>query len=366
MQVDRRLLTHFEWALPLVVFAITGIGIVSIYSATHEPGVEASAGLAVRQGVYLAVGVGLMLLALSFDYRALDRQATIVYVVAIVSLLAVPIIGDIGGGSRRWIRLGPVSIQPSEFMKLAVVVMLAHLLARTTTVRLTLMDAVPALVAAAVPAAVILAQPDLGTAVHLGLITLTMLLVAGARIRWLLAMGAPFVLLAPFLWGFLKEYQQKRILMFLDPTQDPLGAGYHVIQSTIAVGSGMLYGKGFLQGTQNNLDFLPEQHTDFVFSVFAEEWGFIGTLTLLTLYLVLLLRGLVVAARARDRFGVLLAVGVIGTIFWQLVVNVGMTTGVMPVVGITLPFVSYGGSSLLMLLLGIGLVMNVSMRRFLF
>jgi rod shape determining protein RodA len=366
MQVDRRLLTHFEWLLPLLVLAVTGIGIVSIYSATHEPGVTSSSGLAVRQGAYLAVGVVLMLCALSFDYRALDRQAVLVYVLAVAALVAVPIVGDIGGGSRRWIRLGPISIQPSEFMKLALVVMLAHQLARTQTKRLNLLDAFPALVATALPCAIILAQPDLGTAVHIGLVAATMLLIGGVRLRWFLMLGAPVVALAPFLWGFLKEYQQKRILMFLDPTQDPLGAGYHVIQSTIAVGSGMLHGKGFLQGTQNNLDFLPEQHTDFIFSVFAEEWGFVGTTGLMVLYLAMLLRGLVIAGRARDRFGILLCVGVLATIFWQLVVNVGMTTGVMPVVGITLPFVSYGGSSLLMLLLGVGLVMNVSMRRFLF
>jgi rod shape determining protein RodA len=307
-----------------------------------------------------------MLVGLAFDYRQLDRQAIVVYAVTIAALLAVPIIGDVGGGSRRWIRLGPVSIQPSEFMKLGVVVMLAHQLARTTTKRLNLFDAFPALLVTAVPAAIILAQPDLGTAVHIGLIAATMLLIAGVRLRWFLVLATPVVALAPFLWGFLKEYQQKRILMFLDPTQDPLGAGYHVIQSTIAVGSGMMHGKGFLMGTQNHLDFLPEQHTDFVFSVFAEEWGFVGAAGLMAIYLAMLLRGLVIAGRARDRFGILLCVGVLATIFWQLVVNVGMTTGVMPVVGITLPFVSYGGSSLLMLLLGVGLVMNVSMRRFLF
>jgi rod shape determining protein RodA len=366
MQIDRRLLTHFEWLVPLLVLAISGIGIVSIYSATHDPGIVAPSSFAVRQGGYLAVGVVLMLLALSFDYRRLDRQAWVVYVLCLAALLAVPLLGVVGGGSRRWIRLGPVSIQPSEFMKLGMVVMLAHQLARTRATQLGLLDVLPSLLLTVPPAAIILVQPDLGTAVHLGLIVMTMLVVGGLRLRWLLLLAAPVVALAPFLWGFLKEYQQKRILMFLDPTQDPLGAGYHVIQSTIAVGSGMLHGKGFLRGTQNHLDFLPEQHTDFVFSVFAEEWGFIGAAGLLGLYLALLMRGLVVAARARDRFGILLVVGILATIFWQLVVNVGMTTGVMPVVGITLPFVSYGGSSLLMLLLGVGLVMNVSMRRFLF
>jgi rod shape determining protein RodA len=168
------------------------------------------------------------------------------------------------------------------------------------------------------------------------------------------------------LWNYLKEYQQQRILMFLDPTQDPLGAGYHIIQSTIAVGSGMLWGKGWLQGTQNHLDFLPEEHTDFSFSVFAEERGFAGSLVLMLLYLAIMIRLLVIAARARDRFGLLVVVGVLATVFWQVLVNIGMTTGLLPVVGITLPFMSYGGSSLLCLLIGVGLAMNVSMRRFLF
>jgi rod shape determining protein RodA len=199
----------------------------------------------------------------------------------------------------------------------------------------------------------------------LGFVMLTMMLLGGIRLRWVLALIAPVVMLAPMLWGHLKEYQQKRILTFIDPSQDPLGAGYHVIQSKIAVGSGMLWGKGFLQGTQNHLSFLPEQHTDFIFSVYSEEWGFAGALLLLGLYLALLLRGAVIAARARNRFGALVVLGVLTIFFWQVVVNVGMVTGLMPVVGIPLPLFSYGGSSMLCLLLGIGLVMNVSMRRFL-
>jgi rod shape determining protein RodA len=366
MPIDRRLLTHFEWLLPALVMIVTGIGIASIYSATHEAGVEAPSPLALRQLAYLGAGIVIMLLAVSFDYRRLDHQAFWVYGFCILLLVAVPLFGVIGGGSRRWIRLGPVSIQPSEFVKLGLVVVLARWFSRLPSARLDLRDAVPAFLLTALPAAIILSQPDLGTAVHVGLIAVSMMLVGGVRLRWFVVLAAPVVLLAPFLWGFLKEYQQKRILMFLDPTQDPLGAGYHIIQSKIAVGSGMLYGKGFLQGTQNSLDFLPEQHTDFVFSVFAEEWGFIGAAVLLLLYLAIMVRGLVIAARARDRFGLMLVAGVLAIVFWQILVNVGMTTGLMPVVGITLPFLSYGGSSLVCLLLGIGLVMNVSMRRFLF
>lgn len=366
MPVDRRLLTHFEWILPLLVLVVSGIGIASIYSATHEAGVDAPSPHAVRQLVYLGVGSVLMLVVLAFDYRRLDHQAIVVYLLCLGALIAVPLIGEMGGGSRRWIRLGPVSLQPSEFMKLGVVVMLARQLSRAPTARLDLGDALPALLLTAIPVALILAQPDLGTAVHVALIAGTMMLVGGVRLRWFMMLATPVVLAAPFLWGLMKPYQQKRILTFIDPTQDPLGAGYHVIQSTIAVGSGMLHGKGFLRGTQNNLDFLPEQHTDFVFSVFAEEWGFIGAVALLALYLLLMLRGLLIAGRARDRFGILLVVGVLAIVFWQVLVNVGMTTGLVPVVGITLPFVSYGGSSLLVLLLGIGLVMNVSMRRYLF
>jgi len=278
----------------------------------------------------------------------------------------VPLIGQVGGGSRRWLRLGPVSIQPSEFVKLAMVLVCARHFSLTPPAKLGLREALVPLVLTLVPAAAILLQPDLGSAALIVLVTLSMLILGGVQIRWLALLASPIVVLAPFLWSGLKEYQQKRILTFIDPAQDPLGSGYHVIQSKIAVGSGMLWGKGFLQGTQNHLSFLPEQHTDFIFSVFSEEWGLVGAAVLMTLYLAFLLRGAMIAARARNRFGALLVVGVLTIVFWQVVVNIGMVTGLMPIVGIPLPMFSYGGSSMLCLLLGIGLVMNVSMRRFLF
>jgi rod shape determining protein RodA len=366
MRIDRRLIAHFEWQLPLLALAIVGLGTVCVYSASRDPGMTGLPPLVMRQLTWLAAGCVAMLLALTFDYRRIDRSAWGVYAVILVMILAVPFVGRVAGGSRRWIGFGPVSVQPSELMKVGLAIILAHVFARSRAVGLTLRDTFVPLVVMAVPAAAVLEQPDLGTAALLGILTVTMLVLGGVRLRWLALLGTPLVLLAPFLWETLKEYQRQRIRIFLNPELDPLGSGYHIIQSKIAVGSGMIWGKGFLQGTQNHLDFLPEQHTDFIFSVFAEEWGFVGTCTLLALYLMLLLRMVVIAARSRDRFGVLLTLA-IGTIFfWQVTVNVGMTTGVLPVVGVPLPLFSYGGSSLFSLLIGVGLVMNVSMRRNLF
>jgi rod shape determining protein RodA len=361
---DRRLLTHFEWAVPLLAIGVRCLGILTVGSATWSPGAAASP-LATRQLLWFAAGVVGMLGMVAFDYRRLERHAFVVYAVVLLLVLLVPLVGQVGGGSRRWLRLGPVAIQPSEFIKLAMVLVCARHFALAPPAKLGLRDAAVPLALVAPPAALILLQPDLGSATLLVLVTVTMLVLSGVQLRWLALLASPIVLLAPLLWSGLKEYQQKRILTFIDPSQDPLGAGYHVIQSKIAVGSGMLWGKGFLQGTQNHLSFLPEQHTDFIFSVYSEEWGFAGALLLLGLYLALLLRGAVIAARARNRFGALVVLGVLTIFFWQVVVNVGMVTGLMPVVGIPLPLFSYGGSSMLCLLLGIGLVMNVSMRRFL-
>jgi rod shape determining protein RodA len=366
VRFDRRLLTHFEWLLPLMAVGVCALGILTVYSASYAPGSDGPPPMAVRQLIWFVAGIAVMFSMLSFDYRRLERHAYLIYLAALLLLLAVPLIGQVGGGSRRWLRLGPMSIQPSEFVKLAIVLVCARHFSLTPPSKLGLREALVPLVLTVVPAAAILLQPDLGSAALIVLVALSMLILGGVQIRWLALLASPIVVLAPFLWSGLKEYQQKRILTFIDPTQDPLGSGYHVIQSKIAVGSGMLWGKGFLQGTQNHLSFLPEQHTDFIFSVFSEEWGLVGAAILMTLYLAFLLRGTMIAARARNRFGALLVMGVLTIVFWQVVVNVGMVTGLMPVVGITLPMFSYGGSSMLCLRLGIGLVMNVSMRRFLF
>jgi rod shape determining protein RodA len=215
----------------------------------------------------------------------------------------------------------------------------------------------------ALPAALVLAEPNLGTTVILGLIFLTLTFAAGIRIRSLLLVAACGGGGLPFLWQHMKPYQKQRVLSFLDPDQDPLGAGYHMIQSKITVGSGMFWGKGFLQGTQNRLDFLPEKHTDFIFAVVAEEWGFVGAAILLALYSALLAKLLAIAWQARDRFGFCLAIGAVGVVFWQLLINLGMNLGVLPVVGVPLPLLSYGGSSLLTVMMCLGLALNVSTRR---
>jgi rod shape determining protein RodA len=366
MRFDRRLITHFEWLLPLLALAVCGLGAVTVYSATHTPGREGLSPLALRQLTWIAAGCVAMLASVTFDYRRLERSAPFIYALVLAGVFLVPFIGRVGGGSRRWITLGPVSLQPSEFMKVALVLVLARYLARTGEKRLGLRELALLLLITALPAAVILAQPDLGTMGLLTIVALTMFVLGGVRLRWLAALAAPVAAAAPFLWTHLREYQQRRILTFVNPELDPLGSGYHVIQSKIAVGSGMLWGKGFLQGTQNHLNFLPEQHTDFIFSVFAEEWGFAGSALLMAVYLALVLRGVLIAARSRDRFGLLIVIGLTSIVFWQCVINVGMTTGLLPVVGIPLPLFSYGGSSLVCLMAGIGLMMNVSMRRYYF
>ncbi len=368
-QFDRRLAYHFDWSLLILTLTILGWGLATIFSATEA---RVHAGffgnpLVVRQSLYAAAGFLGMIVVILVDYRRLERYAYVVYAAVVMLVLAVPIVGTVGGGARRWISLGPISIQPSEMVKVAVVIAFARYFHRAqSTGDVRFVDAIPAFVLLAVPGAFVLAQPDLGTVGVITIVAFSVLFCAGLRIRVFLVLGAIAAAAVPLLWGHLKTYQQQRVLTFLSPEMDPLGAGYHVIQSKIAIGSGQFWGKGFLHGTQNKLNFIPEQHTDFIFSVFAEEWGFVGAVVLMGLYAALVIRGLMVAYRAKDRFGALLAFGVVSIVFWQVVINVGMTSGILPVVGITLPFFSYGGSSLTTMMIAVGLMINVNMRRFLF
>lgn len=368
LMVDRRLLYHFDALSLLTMLVIVALGVTTVYSATYQAGRAAADSFAWRQGAYALLGLVATLAMVSFDYRRLERHAWLLWVAATALLFAVDVAGEMGNGSRRWLSLGPVTIQPSELMKLALIVVLARTFHRSTRPGgLRLRDlALPALLTA-IPAGLILIQPDLGTAGVLIFIAGSMALMAGLSARTLAVLGGlalAAVPLLPLAFARLKPYQQRRIETFLNPELDPLGAGYHVIQSKIAIGSGGFEGRGYLQGTQNQLNFLPEQHTDFIFSVFSEEWGFLGAVVLLALYALLLIRGLVIVARAKERFGALIAFGVLANVFWQTAINLGMTTGLLPVVGITLPFFSYGGSSLLTLMASLGLVINVNMRRF--
>jgi len=368
-QFDRRLAYHFDWLLLGLTLVVTASGVATIYSATtgSADGRLLANPLVVRQMAYAAAGLVGLLAVVLFDYRHLERHAYVVYALVVLLLVLVPLIGTMGGGARRWLNLGVVSLQPSELAKVGVVIALARYFHHSpATGDCSLRDALPAFVLLGIPGGLILIQPDLGTVGLIALVCFSVLFFAGLRLRAFAILGAIGGAAIPILWSYLRPYQQQRVMTFLSPERDPLGAGYHVIQSKIAIGSGEFWGKGFLDGTQNKLHFLPEQHTDFIFSVFAEEWGFVGAMVLLAAYAMMIIRGFQVAGRAKDRFGAILAFGVTAIVFWQVIINIGMTAGVLPVVGLPLPFFSYGGSSLTATMIGMGLIINVNMRRFLF
>jgi rod shape determining protein RodA len=363
--VDRRFFSNFDWTLLGLVLAVAGLGLLNLYSASHAGG---EAGTAfVRQATWLGAGLVLMLLVALPDYRLLETYAYLLYGLSLVLLVWVLIFGKSVSGGQRWIQVAGVAFQPSELAKVALVSVLArYFLGSEPGERYSLRElAVPA--ALLLPPFLLIAlEPDLGTALLLGAIFFSLVMFVGLRWQSLLTVFLAGLAALPVGWAMLKDYQKSRVLTFLDPYTDPLGAGYHVIQSKIAVGSGMLLGKGFLKGTQSHLYFLPERHTDFIFSVWAEEWGFAGSLAALLLYAALILWALNIARRSRERFGRLLAFGLAANIFWQAVVNVGMVLGLLPVVGVPLPLFSYGGSSVLSIMISMGLLMSISMRRFIF
>jgi rod shape determining protein RodA len=363
---DRRLIHHFDWGLLLLVLVIGGIGLTTVYSAvTADPPPAPYKNLFYKQILWFSLGAVVMVAAFSFNYRLLERWAYPLFIACVCMLLLVVVFGKLAGGSRRWLVFGPVHLQPSELIKLAVIIVLAKYYSKDATTRgFTWRELIRPILITALPFGLIVIQPDLGTAGVVALIAATMTLFMKVERRSLLLLLAPVAGMVPLVWSLLKDYQRQRILTFLNPDQDPLGTGYHIIQSKIAIGSGMISGKGYLQGTQNALSFLPEEHTDFIFSVLAEEWGSIGSITLLLLFFLLVFWGLNIAHRCRDPFGTLLAVGITSLIALQVAINVGMTMGVMPVVGVPLPLISYGGSSTLTVAICIGLLMNVSMRRF--
>jgi rod shape determining protein RodA len=366
LKFDRRLLSHFDWVLLLLILLLLSTGVLAVYSATYETRQPLSPWVT-RQMSWAILGLVAMLAAFAVDYRRLEKLVYGPYGLSLFLLVLVPVLGSFGGGARRWIDLGFFSVQPSEVAKVTLLLVLArdfHRYAPPQGYRLR--DLVYPAILAAIPIGLVLAEPNLGTAMVLGLLLLSLAFAAGIRWSSLALAGVAAGGVLPLLWHHMKPYQKQRVLSFLNPDSDPLGAGYHMIQSKITVGSGMIWGKGFLQGTQNRLDFLPEKHTDFVFAVVAEEWGFVGAVLLLALYCALLLRLLSVAAKARDRFGTFIAVGAASIIFWQVLINVGMNLGMLPVVGVPLPLLSYGGSSLLAVMIALGLALNVSTRRFLF
>ncbi|HHU69106.1 MAG TPA: rod shape-determining protein RodA [Thermoanaerobacterales bacterium] len=363
--IDKRLLKRFDYGLLILVVIISCIGIIIISSATNSTSAEAKDYYYVKmQLMWFAVGLAAMLVAISIDYRVIGKYVNIIYVINIIFLLVVFFAGKSAKGATRWIMIGPFRFQPSEFAKIATILTLAKYIEKKEGNINDIKELLLALLYVGFPIILIMKQPDLGSSMVLLAIFFVMMFAGGANIKLLSGLILSGVLLAPIAWFSLEGFQKKRILVFLNPNMDPLGAGYHVIQSKIAVGSGGLLGKGLYRGTQNQLQFLPEQHTDFIFSVLGEELGFIGGILLLVLYLFLILRMLNIASKSKDLYGMLIIVGVITMFTFHIFINIGMTIGIMPITGLPLPFMSYGGSSFITNMIAVGLVLNVGMRRY--
>jgi len=356
-RLGARLLQGIDGPLLGLSLALVALGFATLFSASYENPARVTA-----QAANLAVALVAMWIVAQVPPQTLMRFAVPAYALGIALLIAVALAGEVVNGARRWLHVGVTRFQPSEIMKLALPMMLAWYFHKNEAM-LRMRDFAIAALLLAVPVLLIARQPDLGTAVLVGAAGCYVIFFAGIGWKVLATVGVlGLASLAP-LWGMLHDYQRRRILTLIDPTQDPLGAGYHSIQSTIAVGSGGITGKGWLHGTQTHLEFIPERHTDFIFAVFSEEFGLLGNLVLLTLYALLIARGLMIAANAATFFARLLAASVTLMLFTYAFVNMGMVSGILPVVGVPLPFVSYGGTALLTLFTGIGILMGAHRDR---
>ena len=371
--LDRRRFANLPWGMIGLICVIALIGLSAVYSATYTA--KGPSPLYYKQLLWVSIGVIIMFLALIPDYHTVGRYAYLLYAASLFLLILVMVIGRTGMGAQRWLAIGPFAFQPSELAKLSLTLALARYFAEAPKRGgYCLRDlAIPGIMVL-IPLVFVLKQPDLGTALMLILTSALIVMIAGLRMRSafiMILIGATIAsavfLVSPVrnkIWGSLKPYQQNRIRAFIDPGSDPLGSGYHANQSKIAVGSGQITGKGFRKGTQSQMAFLPERHTDFIFAVIAEERGFIGTGIMILLYLVLLLIGVDAAKYAKDRLGVLMASGIVSMISLYVFINVGMAVGIVPVVGVPLPLVSYGGTSIITTFIALGLLLNIQTRRF--
>ena len=363
MSLSRRVLDAFRLdpLLTLLLVLLSAFGLLVLFSASGS-----DSGLMMRQLTRLGLAVVLMIIVANVSLRMLNKLSVWFYLAGVILLLGVMFFGEVGKGAQRWLELGVVRFQPSEFMKLAMPMMLAAYLS-DKVLPVGWKDLLVSVVLILIPVVLIARQPDLGTALLVASAGFFVLFLAGVRWKIFFILGLLVSLMAPLLWKFaLHDYQRGRILTLLNPESDPLGSGYHIIQSKIAIGSGGLYGKGWLNGTQSQLEFLPERSTDFIFSVFGEEFGLFGALFLVLLYLLIIYRGLFIAAASEDTFGRLLAGALSLTFFVYLFVNTGMVAGLLPVVGVPLPLVSYGGTSMVTLMVGFGMIMAIgSAKRFL-
>lgn len=356
-----KLRQHFDWPLFGATLLLCVMGVVNLYSATASTSLT----LARQQIYWLCIGMVVFVGVTAIDYRVYNRLAYLLYGAGLIGLILVLVIGRSVNGAQRWLHVGLVSFQPSEIMKVLMIIALAKFLHDDPVVegRSIKHMVIPFLVVG-LPVLLILRQPDLGTASLFFLIFMSVMLLTKLKLRSFITLFLVALLLLPVTWAYLlMDYQKQRIFTFLNPSSDPVGAGWHARQSQFAIGSGQVFGKGYFHGTQNQLHFLPERWTDFPFAVWAEEWGFVGSVFLLGIYLFIILWAVKLASQARDRFGAVLCVGVASLFFWHTLINIGMVTGLVPVVGVTLPLMSYGGSSVLTMLCAVGLLMNVSIRK---
>ncbi len=353
-------LRHVSWSLILLICVVASVGFAMLYSAGNgqlEP-------WAARQMMRFAAGMAVMFAIALVDLRFWLRYAYLIYGVAFVLLIYVEVAGEIGMGAQRWIDLGFFQLQPSELMKISLVLALARYFHRLSFEDIGRpIHVLWPLLLAVLPAGLVLVQPDLGTAGMLLMVTASLLFAAGVRIWKFALVGIVGLSAVPIAWGFLRDYQKDRILTFMNPENDPLGAGYHITQSKIAFGSGGLFGKGFLQGTQSHLNFLPERQTDFIFTMLAEELGLVGGLAVIGLFVLLFIYGFAIALRSRNHFGRLLAIGLTANLFFYVFINTAMVMGLIPVVGVPLPLISYGGTAMMTVLVGFGLLMSVYIHR---
>ena len=379
MLIDRRVISQFDFILFGLCLFICTVGLTVLYSAGFDPdrisfsiswlaGLEIHSQAFAKQSVFIGLGLIGMLIAMSIPPQYYFRLAYIVYGMCIVLLILVDVVGAIAKGSQRWLVLGPINIQPAEPTKLALILAMARYLSRNPP-RIggyTFKEIIIPGLIFGVPAGLIMGQPDLGTALVVTAVGGGMLLFAGVRVKVLVMLTVPVLLAIYPAWISLHDYQKRRIQVLFDPESDPRGSGYHINQSKIAVGSGSVFGKGYMQGTQTQLEFLPEHTTDFIFSVLAEEWGFVGSIGVLVLYLVFLFRLLRIVNRTKDLFFTCVCFGVTTLLFIHTLVNIGMVVGLLPVVGLPLPLFSYGGSSMVSCLFSLGMVLGLDMRRLTF
>ncbi|MFH1874910.1 MAG: rod shape-determining protein RodA [Pseudomonadota bacterium] len=360
--------SKFNWPLLVITLAILFIGLINLYSAVYYWGEGKEAAIFISQFIWIGIGLTFMGVAIFTNYRFYHRAAFYIYILINLLLVIALLFGKAIKGTSGWIHIGSFSFQPTEFAKLAFIIALAKYYSEHPSLEgFSLKDLIKPFLLMLLPFCLIVLQGDMGSSLFFILIFATLALFVKIKRYSLILLLAVGLVAGGLVYQFgLKDYQRSRILNFVHPEQDVRGSGYHLVQSKIAVGSGMFWGKGYLKGNINKLRYLPERHTDFIFPVFAEEWGFLGCLVVLFLFAALLLVGVEVASRARDRFGMILATGIVAMMFWQIVINLGGVLGLMPLTGVTLPLMSYGGSSMMVVLIALGMLENISRRRFMF